>query len=202
MYRLLSILFIAIGAISASAQQYESAFHISQNTTVPLSDKDFISKTSSSGIRVGFSKFLGERFGFGIEGGYSILKDYVPLQTYESPGSSITTDIYNYMYYFTIMASGQYYFVQGERFIPYASLGMGFAATEYKIFYNVYSEADKPKAFVIRPEIGTLFRLKEYSSWGLKAALSFDYATNKSEYFDTDNFAALNFQIGVVLLSH
>lgn len=201
MIRICIILSLVTCSLLTNAQEYSTAFHLGWNTMVPFSDKDFTGSTSSAGIRVGYSKFVNEKFGFGFEAGYSTLDDYVPPTTYEYPGGAITTDIYNYLYYFTLMANGQYYFAQGEHFIPYTSLGMGVAFSEYKIFYNVYQENDNNTGFVIRPEIGTLFKIKEYSSFGLKAALGFDYATNKSDYFETKNLAALNFQIGIVFLN-
>lgn len=190
-----------MSAWAVNAQQYNSAFHLGWNTMLPFSDKDFTGSTSTAGLRIGYTKFINEKFGFGFEGGYATLDDYVPLTTYQTEGGAITTDVYNYLYYFTLMANGQYYFTQGGRFIPYASLGMGVAFSEYKIFYNVYQDADNNTGFVIRPEIGTLFRVKEYSSFGLKAALGFDYATNKSDYFQTKNLSGLNVQIGVVFLN-
>lgn len=195
------ILFIGL-SLAAKGQEYNSAFHVGWNTLVPFSDEDFTSKASSAGLRLGYTKFINERFGFGLEVGYSTLDDYVPLQTYFYEDGAISTDIYNYLYYLTVMANGQYYFSQGKHFIPYASLGMGVTLSQYKIFYNVYSEADNETGFVVRPEIGTLFKIKEYSSFGLKAALGFDYATNASDYFATDNFAGLNFQLGIVILNH
>ncbi|HET9054112.1 MAG TPA: hypothetical protein VFM90_08065, partial [Cyclobacteriaceae bacterium] len=167
----------------------------------PFSDKDFTGSTSTAGVRIGYTKFINEQFGFGLEAGYSTLDDYVPLTTFEQPGSAITTDIYNYLYYYTVMVNGQYYFAQGGRFMPYTSLGMGVAFSEYKIFYNVYQEADNTTGFAVRPEAGVLFKIKERSGFGLKAALGFDYATNKSDYFATKNFSGFNFQLGIILLN-
>jgi opacity protein-like surface antigen len=195
------IFFLITVSLLAKGQEYTSAFHIGWNTLVPFSDKDFTGSTSTAGIRLGYTKFVSDRFGFGFEAGYSTLDDYVPLTTYEYPGRAITTDTYNYLHYFTLMANGQYYFAPGKRFMPYTSLGMGVALSEYKIYYNVYQEKDNNTGFVIRPEIGTLFKVKENSNFGLKAAMGFDYATNKSDYFETKNLSGFNFQIGIVLLS-
>jgi outer membrane protein len=144
---------------------------------------------------------MNDRFGFGIEGGFNTLDDYVPRQTYEFPGGAITTDIYNYLYYFTLMGNAQYYFVQGKNFIPYASVAMGVAFSEYRIYYNVYSEGDTQTSFVVRPEIGTLFRVKEYASWGLKSSVSYDFAANKSDQFEVGNFSGINFLVGIVLFA-
>jgi opacity protein-like surface antigen len=201
MIRVIIFFLLITVSFAAKSQEFSSAFHIGWNTLVPFSDKDFTGSTSTAGVRLGYSKFVDESFGFGFEAGYSTLDDYVPPTTYEYPGGAITTDIYNYLYYFTVMANGQYYFSQGKRFMPYTSLGMGVAFSEYRIFYNVYQEGDNNTGFVIRPEIGTLFKVKENSSFGLKAAFGFEYATNKSEYFETENLSGFNFQIGFVLLS-
>ncbi len=203
MRSLFIVLFTMISFVAA-AQIYESGFHLGLNTLKPLSNKENIDRTSSSGIRLGFTKFVSEKFGFGIEAGYSVLRDYHPYQTYEYEGGAISYDSYKYLYYFTVMANGQYYFKQGEHFIPYASLGAGVANGQYKMFYNVYQDVDKNTGFVARPEVGTIFRVKQHAGWGLKAALGYDYSTVKSDYdyLGTDNFSGLNFLVGIVLLNH
>lgn len=201
MIRVSIIFFLICVSLTAKGQEYQSVVHIGWNTLVPFSDKDFTGNTSTAGIRLGYSHFINDRFAVGFEAGYSTLDDYVPPTTYEYPGGAITTDIYNYLYYFTLMANGQYYFSPGKQFMPYTSLGMGVAFSDYNIFYNVYQENDRNTGFVIRPEIGTLFKVKENSGFGLKAAIGFEYATNKSDYFETKNLSGFNFQLGIVLLS-
>lgn len=201
MRRLLVLLFTVV-SFAASAQIYESGFHVTLNTLKTISDKDFIDRTSSAGIRLGYSKFLGERFGFGIEGGHSVLRGHDPYQTYYYDGGAISYESHRFVYYYTFMANGQYYFVQGKHFIPYASLGLGVAFSQYRLYYNVYQEEDKKTAFAVRPEVGTIFRIKEHAGWGLKAAVGYDYTTNKSDYFGTDNLSSLNVQFGFVFLTH
>lgn len=199
--RIVVIILFLFTAIGAKAQLYQSTFYVGWNTLMPLSDKEFTSRTSSAGARIGFSKFINDRFGFGIEGAYNSMEDYVPRRTYEYPGGAITTDVHNYLYYFTLMANAQYYFMQGNKFIPYASLGMGLTFSEYRLFYNVYENNDTKVGFVVRPEAGTLFRAKEYAGWGLKAAVSYDFATNKSDYMGVGNFSGVSFLVGVVLFA-
>lgn len=195
----LIILLLSITS-AAIAQVAESAFHVSWVTMKPTYT-DYVSKTSSRGFNVGFTKFINERFGAGLSGSYSVLDDYVPRQTYEFPGGAITTDIFNYMYFYTLTANGQYYFKTDGLFVPYASLSAGAAFTEYTIFYNAYSDSDTKTSFNLRPELGALYRFQKYSTLGMKAAISYDYVTNKSEYFDLKNFSALSFQIGFVLFN-
>lgn len=201
MFRKYIFIAFLLCSATAKAQLYSSAFHAQWSILTPLSDKDYIASTSAAGMRIGFTKFINDKFGVGLEGGYSTLDDYTPRQTYTYPGGAFTTDFYNYLYYYTIMANGQYYFKQGERFIPYASLAMGVAFSEYRIFYNVYEEKDDRTGFVARPEVGVLFKVKEYSGWALKSSLSFDYAVNGSTKFNIGNLSGIGFQIGAVFFT-
>lgn len=191
------ILFLFL-SVSAKAQLYSSAFDMQWSILTPLSDKNYISKTSAAGFRLSYTKFINDRFAFGIEGGYSSLDDYTPRKTYEYPGGAYTTDFYNYLDYYTVMANGQYYFKQTDRFMTYASLAMGITFSEYRIYYNVYEENDSRTGFAARPSVGILFKVKEYSNWALKSSLSYDYAVNKSTTYDIGNFSGIGFQIGVV----
>ncbi|HEU5292319.1 MAG TPA: outer membrane beta-barrel protein [Cyclobacteriaceae bacterium] len=194
------IFFVLLGT-SALAQMDQSILSVGWNTIKPLSDKEFTNKTSSAGMKLGYSKLMNDRFGFGIEGGFNTLDDYVPRQTYEYPGGAVTTDIYNYLYYYTLMGNAQYYFVQTKNFVPYVSVAIGVAFSEYRTYYNVYSDADNNASFAVRPEIGTLFRMKENARVGLKTAASYDYAANKSSYFEVDNFSGISFHVGLVIFS-
>lgn len=199
--RLKAIVILFLSAQSLLAQIAEGAFHVTWTTLKPTYT-DFVSKTSSRGVRIGYTKFINEKFGVGLEGGYSVLDDYVPLQTYEIPGGAFTTDVYNYMYYYSLTANGHYYFKTSELFMPYAGLIMGAGFTDYTIFYNVYSDSDTNASFLVRPEIGMMYRFSRYSGFGLKAAIGFDYATNKSKQFELNNFSGVSLQIGIVLISH
>src|SRR5690349_16266056 len=136
MMRVCAILFFALMGANAYGQMNGGILHVEWNTMKPLSSKEFINTTSSLGMNVGYSKLFNDRLGVSVEGGFNTLEQYIPRQTYEYPGGAITTDMYNYLYYYTLMASGQYYFVQSKNFIPYAALGMGVAFTEYRTYYN------------------------------------------------------------------
>jgi hypothetical protein len=200
MRSILVFLFL-LNAFMASAQLFDGVFHIGWNTTKPLSDKDFIEGTTSRGLRLGYTKYINNRFGVGLEGMYTTLDEYVPRQTYYYDGGAITTDIFNYLYYFTIGAQGQYYFLEAGKLQPYAAMGIGITFTEYKLFYNIYSDSDSRNSLYLRPELGVNYRFKEYGGWGLKSTIGYEYATNKSEYFDIRNFSAINFQFGVVFFT-
>jgi hypothetical protein len=82
------------------------------------------------------------------------------------------------------------------------SLGAGIAFTEYKLFYNIYTDNSSTTGFVARPEVGLLFRFTEYSSTGLKTSISFDYATVKDDYFEVENFSAVSFHFGILIFNN
>lgn len=188
-------------SFSSWAQLYSNAFHLGWTTLKPLSDKEFVNKPSSAGLRLGYTKFVNERFGFGFEGSYATLNDYIPLQTYTYPGGAYSTDFHPYIYYFTAMANAQYYFVQSRYFIPYVSVGAGVAFTEYTLFYNAFKDSKSQASFAMRPELGTIFKFGEYARWGLKVSGSYEYTSAKNDYFKLDKFTALGFQLGVVFLN-
>ncbi len=198
--RKLPIIFALISStVIIFAQPADGAFNLTLNIQQPLY-KEFVGN-SSLGMRVGYSRFSSAKFGLGIEAAYNTLNDYVPRQTYTYPGGAITTDIFNYMYYFTLLANAQYYYQASDRLIPYASLGAGLAITRYTLFYNVYSEGDNNRSWVVRPEAGLIYRVRQYSAIGLKSALSWEYAGNKSDAYALKNFSALAFQLGIVIFS-
>lgn len=197
---ILSILLILIVKV-AQAQLYGGAFYIDWSTTKPLSDKDFNSQTNSSGLKLGYTKFQDDRFGWGVEALYTTLDDYRDRRTYVYDGGAITTDMYMYHYVFSLGLNAKYFIKPTEKLIPYVALGGGAFFSQYKLFYNVYVDEDSQIAFYTRPEAGVMYRFNTYKSFGLKASVNYDYAWNESEYFGIDNFSAINFQVGIVLFN-
>lgn len=197
--RICAILLFLVVVVSAKCQVSDGALTAGLNILIPTYT-EFVGNTST-GFRLGYSRFKTDTFGWGFDVAYNTLDDYVPRQTYEYPGGAITTDVYNYMYHLTFLVNGQYYYKATSRLVPYASLGAGVALTEYRLFYNVYKESDNSIGFVARPEAGLLFRLKEYGSLGLKTAVSFEYATNKNKAYELENFSGVAFQFGIVLFN-
>lgn len=194
----LFVLFL-VGSVWLYAQPADGSFGVSLNILTPTY-ADYVGKTST-GFRLGYTRYKTEKFGWGFDAAYNTLNDYVPRQTYTYPGGAITTDIFNYMYYFTLMLNGQYYYKPSGRLIPYASLGAGVSVTRYTLFYNVYQEGDEKVGWVARPETGIVFRVREYSTLGLKTALSWEYAGNRSELYNIDNFNGFCVQVGIVLFN-
>jgi hypothetical protein len=184
-----------------TAQLYGGYFYVNWNTYVPFTNKDFVGKNSSAGASLGYSVFVGNRWTVGIEIGNHTLKDYIPRKTYSLPGGNITTDIYNYHYYTTVAAKGQFLFKTEGKFLPFAGVGTGVVFNEYTQYYNVYTDAETETGFLVRPEAGIIFRPKDYAGWGIKASVVGDFAFVDSPVFELDNFYAIGFQLGFLLFN-
>jgi hypothetical protein len=177
-------------------------FYLAWDINTPAAT-DFVSGTSTNGAKVGFRFFPADndKFSVGVDAHWGSYNEYVPRQTMQTSDGHITTDYFKYVYAFGLAASGQYYFKAGEgdRFYPYAGLGLGANNNQYMIYYNIYQEEETRWGFLVRPEAGIIVRAGR--SIGFMAAAHYDYSTNRSEYFDTKNFSSLGFQLGIVLMN-
>jgi hypothetical protein len=194
------------GKISSpkSGRDFDRFYFLSWDNNSPMSNKDFISQSSSLGTKLGFRKRLNDedKFWVGADFGWAVYKQYFPTQTYTSGVQSVTTDLYNYAYTYSLSANLDYFFLPMEKiFVPYAGLGIGGAYDKFAQYYNVYGSQSSSWGFLVRPEAGVLIGFKENSPWRIKAAFHYDYSTNTSSDFDYKNFMSMGFQIGLVKMA-
>ena len=196
------LLFMTLFSSSLLMAQ-EKYIYVNLDVNKPLSNTSWIEGTSSAGGRVGYRGFIRPNFSAGLDLGWSNYDQYEPTRTIENPTGAITTDYFHYIYSYSGVVSGQYYFKSEDedRFFPYASLGLGANTNEYVLFYNIYEDTERSWGFLARPEAGVLFRFSQRSSLGIMAAVHYDYSTNKSDKFDYSNFSALGFQIGLMVMT-
>jgi hypothetical protein len=168
----------------------------------PLSNTSWLNDVSTRGIKLGYRFFLKDNFSAGLEISSNTFDQYHPTQTIENGSGAITTDYFKYIYSYSAVVSGQYYFgfVDNDRFFPYTGLGLGTNNNEYVTYYNIYQDRDVRWGFLARPEAGVLYKFGGRRSIGLMASVHYNYSTNKSEKFGYNNFNALGFQLGVVLM--
>ena len=194
-------IFILIAFFSSSlALAQEKYVYLNLNVLKPTSNTNWIEDVTASAGRIGYRGFIKPNFSAGLDLGWATYDQYKPAVTIENSTGAITTDYFNYIYSYTGVISGQYYFKEEDedRLFPYAGLGLGAATNEYVLYYNIYEDTERSWGFLARPELGVLFRFSERSSLGIMAAVHYDYSTNKSAKFDYDNFSALGFQIGII----
>lgn len=195
---------IALLIVCGAAVAQERYFYVALDVNKPMSNTSWINGTSTSGLKAGFRAFLNnnERISLGVDISSQTYDEYKPKRTIEKPGGAVTTDYYNYIYSYSALASGQYYFPLGEErmFLPYAGLGLGANLNEYVKYYNIYSDTDRKWGFVARPEAGILVRFSKRKSIGAIAAVHYDYSTNNSDLFGYKNFSSIGFQLGLMFM--
>lgn len=189
---------------SKSGRDFDRFYFLSWDNNSPLSNKDFISQSSSLGTKLGFRKRLNEedKFWVGGELGWAVYKEYFPYTTYTNGVQSISTDLYNYAYTYSLSVNLDYFFLPMEKIVnPYAGLGIGAAYDKFAQYYNVYGSSATSWGFLVRPEAGVLIGFKENSSWRVKAAFHYDYSTNTNSDFGYKNFNSMGFQVGLVKMA-
>jgi outer membrane protein W len=193
----LILFFMFVGAGAFAQEKY---FYVNWDVNKPLTNTNWVSDVSTRGIKAGYRVFINERFSAGLDIGATTFDQYQPKTTIESPGGAITTDYFKYIYSYSAVASGQYYFKAKDetRLLPYAGLGLGANYNEYTLYYNIYTDKNSGWGFLARPEAGLLFRISERRSLGLMAAIHYDYSTNKAPMFNYSGFSAIGFQIGII----
>jgi outer membrane protein W len=138
----------------------------------------------------------------GADFGWAVYKQCIPTTTYNFGTQSVTTDLYDYAYNYSLSVNLDYYFLPMEKMIaPYAGLGIGVAYDKFAQYYNIYGTKGTSWGFLVRPEAGVLIGFKENSSWRIKAAAHYDYSTNTSTDFDYKNFMSIGFQVGLVKMA-
>lgn len=189
-----------VGTVAIAQPKY---FYLSLDYNTPLSNKDWISKGSAQGLRLGYRYFITDRVSAGVDLGSSSINEYKPTRTIESATGAITTDYFNYIYSYSAVVSGQYNFLvgDGDLVFPYAGVGLGANYNEYTQYYNIYTNAESAFGFLVRPEAGILVRFGTRRSLGAMASVHYDYSTNKSVEFGYKNFSTAGFQIGLMLMN-
>lgn len=195
---------LMIGLLSCSnLLAQEKYIYLSLDATKPMSNTAWIDDITVAAGKLGYRGFIRPNFSAGLDLGWANFDQYEPTSTKQNPTGAITTDYFHYIYSYSGVVSGQYYFKaeDEDRFFPYAGLGLGANTNEYVLYYNIYEDTERSWGFLARPEVGILFRFTERSSLGILAALHYDYSTNKSEKFNYNNFSSVGFQLGLISMS-
>lgn len=197
-------IFMLVGFLYTSLSiGQEKYIYLTLDGNKPLSNTEWINDISFSAGKFGYRGFIRPNFSAGLDVGWANFDQYEPTSTKQNTTGAITTDYFHYIYQYSAVVSGQYYFTdeEEERFFPYAGLGLGASTNEYVLYYNIYEDTERSWGFLARPEVGLLYRFSDRSQWGIMAALHFDYSTNQSEKFNYQNFSAVGFQIGLMSMS-
>jgi hypothetical protein len=182
------------------AQTFDKYYALVVDVNKPLSNTEFVKQISMRGAKFIYRESIGEKFSAGAEIGFATYNDYLPPTVYTSGNKSIYTDLYTYVYNYTLAISGEYYFVTQSWIMPYAGLGLGVSYNRFTAYYNIFQDEDKAWGGLVRPHVGTLFKFGKRSAWGANLAIHLDYSTTKSEDWDYKNFSNVGLQAGLVYM--
>jgi hypothetical protein len=200
MKKILLIGFCLLTVLSVTAQ--ERYFYANFDFNTPKSNTQWLRDGTNNGLKAGYRFFINERFSVGGDLGYASYDQYFPKRTFVRKDGAITTDYFNYITGYNIVASGQYNIpLKSELIYPYVGVGMGVSSLEYTQYYNIYTETDRSWGFLARPEAGVLVRLFKRKSIGLMGAVHYDYSTNKSDVNNYSNFSNIGVQFGVMFMT-
>jgi hypothetical protein len=185
----------------ASGQYFDKMFFVGWTVNTPLTNHKFAGNTSLRGARLGYRELINPKLSMGVDLTMATYDQYIPRQTYYSPGSAFTTDFTHIVNTWGATLSGEYLFFEERRVMPYAGLGVGVAYNNYKKFYNVFSNVDNVFGVLVRPRVGTWIKFSEKGSWGLNVSLHMEYSSTKSEEMGYKYFLNPGFEIGLVHLT-
>ena len=183
-------------------QDFRKYFGVAIDFNKPIVNKEFISSLSKKGYKVVYREFINDRLSIGGEAALASYNGYIPPAVYTQDDLTfIYTDIYAYVYSYSLAFSGEYFFSTKNIVMPYSGVGLGVAYNQFTMFYNVYKQQDNRWGALVRPHGGAILRFSKKSNWGIMADVHLDYATTKSEDTDYDKgFATVGFQAGLVFI--
>ncbi len=194
---LITLSLVTIFSLAGFAQS--NLFGIGWEINIP-NNSDYINKTALAGGKMEYRHFFNKKFSAGVALNWTTYEEYLPRQTFTKPdgNSAVTSDFVAQVYQLPITATAHYYFADTRLFRPYAGIALGAQYLEQSLYYNVYVSEDNGWGFVARPELGTFIKTGSLNQWGFHAAVSYSYATNKTDLIDSDSFKNIGFTIGVV----
>ncbi len=171
----------------------QDKINLQYSIATPLSDsKDYISPTSWRGLLFEYEHYLVSNISIGIQTGWHTFYEEKSRSTYPLNDGAITSKQFRYLNSVPIMITGKYYFSETTSTLtPFCALGMGTNHLTKRTDNGLYTTKYKNWTFALKPEVGTLIYLTDYSS----IILSIDYNTT-FKASDIPQQSWLNFNIG------
>ena len=200
------LLFISLLALTGVANAQISSgnvaiidrdmFILNWEIAIPT-NSDVLNKTSFTNGRLEYRHLVTNQFAFGVSLGWYSFDEKIDQQLYETEdgASAVFTDLIRQVYQLPFSANGYYYFTSAEDFRPYVGLGLGANYAEQEAYFNVFVVRDSNWGFYARPEIGAQYFFNR--GFGLIGYVSYNYATNSSEFFDVSNLSHIGIGLGI-----
>ena len=160
MKKILSI--FAIMVVTCGALQAQSNFNISYSMGFATGDlADYISNASFRGASIEFRKMVQPNVGVGLTFGWNVFYEELSRDSYTSGQSTLTGKQFRYSNHFPMLVGADYYFSPGEKFNPFAGLGIGTIYTRRNTDMNLYTVEQEAWNFALQPEVGFLYSLTD-----------------------------------------
>jgi len=200
MKKLITIAFALTCWTTVMAQEaFERMFSFSWDINTPMSNRDYIDKTSLKGFHLSYREKISDHLYMGGDFNTAIYDSYTPRQTHLIESGAVTTDMHKYVTTYGLTLSGDYYFTPEKRLSPFVGIGAGANFNLYNLYYNIYSSGDTGWGFLAHSQAGAILKMGANRNWGIVGAVHYDYSTSVSKSFAYANFTNLGFRVGVVL---
>jgi opacity protein-like surface antigen len=194
---------IGLAALCGFAQHNQSpAFShelmaFAWDVNIPVNN-GYISKTSYDGWQLEYRKMIKSDLSVGLELNWAGYYQYIPRQTHQLTHGAITSDFYKYLYTVPMALTAHHYFWVNDHMVPYAGLGLGATYSEEKLYYNTYVTDDYSWGFLVRPEVGLIYKFSALSGTSALLGVRYNYSTNKQSQFNINGISSLGFQLGIM----
>jgi len=190
---------LLVGSVAHAQQHYyRNLFAAAWEIGFPVSNNNFLSKTSYTGGKIEYRGFIKENLSIGAFLNWRSYYEYFPTKTYENPDKTqaVTTDMYRYIYNLPMGASAHYYFKGTHMLRPFVGIGLGAQYSEQTAYYNIYYSQDKNWGFLARPEVGALIHIQD--QWGFIVGASYAWSSNKNDRLGINSLSDVNIQLGFI----
>jgi len=179
---LLTVLLLAVMTGVATAQVSNSLFGISWNVGLPMGNtKDFIDRTSYSGVSFEGRSWLNREFAVGGMFGWGVFDvvSYEPIQI-DKPeyGGTISGTQERWMNTLPIMVSGYYHFGRGD-IVPYIGANAGTYYIVETFGIGTVAFESRNWHFGVAPEAGIMIGISRTTY--LLASVRYNYAFDSGE---------------------
>jgi hypothetical protein len=199
---LFAVLLIAVVTGVASAQMSNSLFGLSWNVGIPFGKtKDFIDKTSYSGVSFEGRTWLNREVAVGGMFGWSVFdlvsRDPIEIDRPEF-GGTITGTQDRWINAFPIMVSGYYHFGRGD-IVPYAGTNLGVYHIIQRFGIGTVAFESRNWHFGIAPEAGIMIGLSRTTYLMVSARYNYAFASGTNVAGESGNsytWLSLNLGLG------
>ena len=118
---------------------------------------DFIGQGSFRGATFDYRHMFADNIGVGVQFGWNAWYEDLDYATYTEGTASISGNQFRYCSTVPMLASANYYILPGEKFNPYAGIGIGTMFSSSELDMGVWAFTADTWHFALKPELGFIY---------------------------------------------